>query len=149
MTINKIILVVLVLFSFTTKAQDKDKHEKIKALKIAYLTEQLNLTTKEAENFWPIYNAFEDKKDKIRQQKRSEIFKKLKNIDELTESEASKLLELDISLNKKTHELEEKLIYDVRKVISAKKTFILLQAENGFKRKLLKQYRQKNKSGDK
>ena len=32
---------------------------RVKAYKIAYITDQLNLSAKEAENFWPVYNAHE------------------------------------------------------------------------------------------
>ncbi len=146
MNIKNIIYIAVFLVSITSSAQRKPSHEKIKALKIAYLTEQLNLTPKEAQNFWPIYNSHEEKVDIIRKQKRTDIFEKTKNIDALSEAEATKLLELEASLDEKRHALEKKYINDVRKVISSKKTFILLQSENGFKRKLIKEYRQKQKS---
>lgn len=149
MNIKKILYMAVFLVATSISAQHKPDHGKIKALKIAYLTEQLNLTAKEAQNFWPIYNAYEEKKDHIRQQKRSDLYEKIKNIDQLSESDANKLLELDISLNEQKHALEKKLVQDIRKVISAKKTLILLQSENGFKRKLLRQYHQKNKSNNK
>ena len=35
----------------------KESKEKIRTLKIAYISNQLNLTSNEAEKFWPIYNA--------------------------------------------------------------------------------------------
>ena len=54
--------IVLVLLSFTAFSQGfKGKKDKVKALKVAYITEELNLTTEEAQRFWPIYNAFDDK----------------------------------------------------------------------------------------
>ncbi|WP_299432320.1 hypothetical protein [uncultured Maribacter sp.] len=146
MIIKKTIFVAVLLIATSIFAQRKPDHEKIKALKIAYLTEKLDLTSNEAQKFWPVYNAHEEKVEKIRMQQRSEIYKKLREIDKLSEKELSKLLELEISLNKQKHVLEEKLIQDIRKVVSAKKTFIMLQSESGFKRKLLHQYRKKHKS---
>ncbi|WP_298486655.1 hypothetical protein [uncultured Maribacter sp.] len=149
MVIKKTIFFAVLCIATSICAQRKPDHEKIKALKIAYLTEKLDLTTNEAQKFWPVYNAYEEKVEKIRMQQRSEIHEKLREIGKLSEKELNKLLELEISLNKQKHVLEEKLIQDVRKVISAKKTFIMLQSEYGFKRKLLHQYRKKHKSENK
>ena len=58
---SKILTLIFVLFfSFSLSAQvNKESREKIKTLKIAYITEQLNLTAKEAQDFWPIYNTYD------------------------------------------------------------------------------------------
>ncbi|WP_340154759.1 hypothetical protein [uncultured Winogradskyella sp.] len=64
---NKTIFTVLLTLFVTTSifAQRPDR-EKIKTLKIAHITEQLDLSKSEAEKFWPIYNANEEAKDKLR-----------------------------------------------------------------------------------
>ena len=38
----------------------EDKPEKVKALRIAYFVEQLELTAEESAQFWPVWNAIED-----------------------------------------------------------------------------------------
>ena len=56
MTFKKIIPLLLLLTSFTFYAQSesmKEKKEQIKALKVAFLTTELDLTSKEAQKFWP------------------------------------------------------------------------------------------------
>lgn len=35
------------------------KTEKVQALKIAFITQKLELTTDEAQKFWPVYNRYE------------------------------------------------------------------------------------------
>jgi hypothetical protein len=40
--------------------------ERIQALKIAYLSKQLNLSPDEAERFWPVYNQYVEEIRKIR-----------------------------------------------------------------------------------
>ncbi len=42
-------------------AQDDNdpRGEKIQALKIAFITQKLDLTTDEAQKFWPVYNQYE------------------------------------------------------------------------------------------
>ena len=58
----KILTTLLLLFSLMGFTQDDpSKKEKIKALKTAFITTELDLTSAEAEKFWPIYNAFEEK----------------------------------------------------------------------------------------
>lgn len=60
---KKIVLILTVLlssFSFAF-AQDEDltKQEKIQALYVAYVTQQLQLTPDEAQKFWPLHTQFE------------------------------------------------------------------------------------------
>ncbi len=44
-----------------------DKGEKIEALRIAFITQQLSLTPTEAQKFWPIYNQFNADMKTLRQ----------------------------------------------------------------------------------
>ncbi|MGI8581437.1 MAG: hypothetical protein ACR2KX_04560 [Chitinophagaceae bacterium] len=49
-------------FSFVN-AQNESKEkrsEKIQALKIAFITQKLELTSDEAQKFWPVYNRYEN-----------------------------------------------------------------------------------------
>ena len=48
---------------FRIKAQDpgdETRAEKIQSLKIAFITQKLQLTTDEAEKFWPVYNQYDN-----------------------------------------------------------------------------------------
>jgi hypothetical protein len=117
---KKIILALLILSS-GAYAQS-GKHEKIKALKTAYITEKLALTPKEAEAFWPVYNHFDDKLHDLRKQQRSEIFKKLRGgIENLSDAEANALIDKGLSLESQQLELQKQMITGLRKVISPKK----------------------------
>lgn len=60
----------LALISFSLLAQRKENkpgydREKLSAAKIAFITQKLDITPDQAEQFWPLYNAFEDKRRKI------------------------------------------------------------------------------------
>ena len=149
MNINKNILIVLFLLFTTTLmfGQRRPDKEKIKSLKIAYITERLNLTNSEAQAFWPIYNAHEKQIESFRNQERSQIYGKLKDMESLSENEIETLLRELITLENQKHAANQQFLKDIQKVISAKKTFLLLKTENGFKRRLLQQYRQKQGGG--
>jgi hypothetical protein len=58
------------------KAQDDDDGKqnnggRVEALKIAYLTKKLNLSTEEAQKFWPIYNKYAEEIRKVRLEARA------------------------------------------------------------------------------
>ena len=55
---NKITLIITLLLTMNVVAQSPEKRERIKALKVAFITEKLELTESEAQKFWPIYNTF-------------------------------------------------------------------------------------------
>jgi len=52
-------------------AQDNENQKpeggRLEALKIAYITKQLNLTPEEAQRFWPVYNQYSNEIKKVRQ----------------------------------------------------------------------------------
>ena len=88
---------------------EKESREKIKALKVAYITNQLDLTADEAEKFWPIYNDYEQKKSALLYETRSQMrnaIKKNGEIDALSEKEAKKLISSKLDSDKKLYELQ-------------------------------------------
>lgn len=126
--------------------QKKESREKIKALKIAFLTEQLNLSSKEAQQFWPIYNAYDDQQSSLRYKSRYEMKKTIKasgSIDNISEQESQKLIELKLNTDKKIYELQAEFVNKVKKVLSHKKIIQLQIAEMEFGRNLMKKYRRK------
>lgn len=135
------ILVLLIssgLFAQRPNGQ-KPNHERIKALKTAHITEQLDLTSSEAEKFWPVYNEFDKKLMDLRQKDRINFKGKLRNgdIDTLTDEEANILI--DKILVMKTSELEyrKELVVNLKEVLPPKKIIKLYKAEESFKRMLL------------
>lgn len=146
---TKFILPIILLFISTVSfSQDfKEKREKVKALKVAYITEQLELTTEEAQKFWPLYNAFDDKQSELRHEKMRSILDRFKpgSVDKLSEKEASALLVQMESLEENLFNLRKKFIKDLQGVISAKKIIKLKKAEEDFNRELLKQMREKRR----
>jgi hypothetical protein len=148
--IKNIITTLFVLISFSFFAQGKhfeEKKEKIKSLKIAFLTTKLNLNSDEAAKFWPIYNAFEDNQFELRRQKiKSFIKKEDTNLDKLTDKEASALLAKMESNEDEMYQLQKKLITNLKGVISPVKIIKLKKAEEDFNKKLLQQFRDKKRN---
>jgi len=148
----KLITLAIVLISMASFAQDgslrqrfKEKKEQIKALKIAYITNELNLTPDEATKFWPLFNAFEDKQQEIRKQKLKAFLEQKddNSLDKLSEKEATTVLNQMESAEDELYQLKKKFIANLKNVLPATKILKLKKAEEEFSKKLLQQYRDK------
>jgi hypothetical protein len=148
MNIRKLYPLLFLLISFTFYAQGektKEKREQIKAMKVAFLTTELNLTPNEAEKFWPIYNTFDDKQFELRHQKMKGFFRKMNDeeLDKLSEKDATALLNQIQSNEEELFQLRKKFMSNLKDVLPAVKIIKLKKAEEDFNRKLLQQYRDK------
>lgn len=141
----KLYVVILVLAtSFTFAQGNQEKREKIKALKVAFLTEKLALSSEEAQKFWPIYNAFEEKQFEIRYKKLKGLGNQLKDNSEekISDKEALQLIAQFESYEDELHGLKKKFSKDLLVVLSPKKVILLKKYEDEFNRKLLRQMRE-------
>ncbi|MFV5695879.1 sensor of ECF-type sigma factor [Flavobacterium sp. LB3P122] len=148
MNIKKILPILLLLFSFNFYAQGekmKEKKEQIKVLKVAFLTTELDLTTSEAEKFWPLYNTFDDKQFELRHQKMKTLMKRINDggLDKMSEKEASTFLTQMESNEEELFLLRKKFTANLKTIIPAIKIIKLRKSEEDFNRKLLHQYRDK------
>ncbi len=120
-------------------------HEEIKrieAMKIGYLTKNLNLTTEQAEKFWPLYNAYQNEEKTIRRQ----IHQLMRNKPhEKSDAEMKEALEKGLSLKQKKLDLEKKYLDKFLGVISAKQVGALYRAEREFKHQMFRELRDRGK----
>ena len=140
------VLAVFLLVSAISFAQNQRGRERIKSLKVAFITERLNLSTEEAQVFWPLYNEHEANIEAIKRRERREIRSQLQDFEYLSEAEADKLLGKMIDLETEKHRLNAAYIKRMSDVISPKKTFMLIRAEEDFKKRLLKEIQQRRKN---
>lgn len=146
---KKFILLVLLLITSFSYSQNGRKLERIKALRIAYISNKLDLTTEEAQKFWPVFNTFDTKQFDLRLKKKQLMFKlKPENSSSISDKEMSNLLneseDLDneIQLNRRT------FIKNLQGIISAQKILILKQLEDDFKNEILKQIKNRRQNRD-
>lgn len=143
-----LIVMVLIVANFSFAQGFKEKKEKIKALKVAYITEKLDFTTDEAQKFWPIYNTFDEKQFEIRHNKMKAIIKKIEEggIENISEKEAQNLISQMENSEDELHSLKKKYMQDLQKVIPAKKIILLKKTEEEFNRKLLREFKERKKN---
>lgn len=140
-----LIIIFVLLSSFGSVAQHSEKRERIKALKVAFITERLDLTESEAQKFWPIYNAFDLEED---MQRRLMHEKRKKITSDITEAEAKIILNDMVAFENERQKLKADYIESLIKVLPAKKIIQLKIAEDEFNRKMFEQYK-KRKEGSK
>ena len=124
-------------------AQQESKHEKLEAMKIAFITEKLSLTTKEAQSFWPVYNEYSQKIEKLRKTKRSDLGELKINIENSSDKEIEALLSDVFDAKTKEIELQKEYYSKYTKVLPIKKVALLYQSEHQFKKELLKRIKDK------
>lgn len=136
----------MLLISFSFYAQGPKK-EKVKALKVAYLTNNLSLTPTEAEKFWPIYNAYDEKQFELRHEKMKMIKDKLdkESVDNLTDKQASAMISQIESVEDDLYQNRKKFMTSLKTVLSPVKILKLKKAEDDFNKTLLRQYKNKGK----
>ena len=148
MKIKNLIPILLLFVSFSFYAQGekmKEKREQIKAMKVAFLTTELDLTSKEAERFWPLYNTFDDQQFELRHQKMKSFMRRMNDetLDKMTEKEANTFLTQMENTEEELFLLRKKFNASLKGVLPSIKIIKLRKSEEGFNRKLLHQYRNK------
>ena len=138
---HTVITFCLLIFVCCGFAQDKDKRERIKALKIAFITEKLELTTAEAQKFWPIYNAHELEREMLRKNMKE---KKINlTVENLTESEAKIVLSDMVAFEEERTKQKTDFVKRLMSVLPAKKIILLKIADDEFKKRMLEEFKRR------
>ncbi len=137
------IILLCILITPVVIAQ-KGPKEKIKTLKIAYITEQLDLSSKEAEKFWPIYNTHQQALESLKKQHRQTMrqLKKNTNATMMNTQEAQDFIDTHLSIEQEKLAIRKKQLLELKNILPPKKVVLLILAEGSFKKKLLRQLRQ-------
>lgn len=125
------------------------KAEKVEQLKIAYFTKELNLTTSEAEKFWPVYNEMEKKIKTLRKERRKTIKELEAGGDTLSVEIVKK--NTNIVFDNEISEITIKKEYysKIGTAIGYKKATKVYKVERDFKRELLNRLKGENGQGTK
>ena len=146
---KKIAILVLLSSLFATAgiAQKNRSDDRIKAMRVGFITEMLDLTPEEAQQFWPVYNEYESEKRNLRKSHR-EIMRSGKNIEELSDSEVESMINAYLAYEENQLALNKQLVTDLRNVIPAKKIAKLIKAEKAFKEKIVDLLGQRGRGGN-
>ncbi len=141
-----VITIVILFFTNISFCQNTDKKEKLKVQKIAFFTEKIGLTPKEAQIFWPVYNEYWDLKNNIINDRKKNMTYFSNHYNELSEKEiiefSDKYInsELEIAKLLSSYHIKFKKILPINKVMKIYKadyefkTYLLNQIKNSYKK---------------
>ena len=124
-------------------SQDRNK-QRIKAYKTAYITQELEHDSKEAEKFWPIYNDYEKKVFHLRLEKMRNERKRIQELggpEALIDEDANNTLFLMISWEKEVVDTREEMYKELSKILPPVKLLKLYHTELNFNKRLLREFR--------
>ena len=120
------------------KEQIKDR---IKAKRIAFITDKLNLSSQEAQVFWPLYNGFKEQERALKKDARPN-----KKIAEMTDQEVEQLLEDRLDKEEELIATKREFLTEAKQVLPIKKLARLPHVERKFKEMMLQHSRERRKN---
>lgn len=150
---NMLLIMVMILSSITVLAQNKpenvqpekkgnDRHDKIEAQKIAFITQQIELTVDEAKAFWPVYYEYEAKRKELRKNYYSREDLKKDDFAKMSEKEASQILDKQLTEAQKAMDLRKEYVAKYRAILPAVKVLQLQHAEREFQKLIIDKLRE-------
>lgn len=142
----------MLLFSVTAMGQkERGRFEeamaKMKAERVSFLTDKLQLTVEEAEKFWPVYNEYLSKREEMMFGKRERM---TRNFDpsQLSDEEMNKMLDDILDQEIKLAQLKKDYFIKLKEVLPVRKVLKLQRVEQEFMNHMLNQIRDSRSSGD-
>jgi Spy/CpxP family protein refolding chaperone len=138
-----ILLLLGLLFAVAPlQAQDQDDDwaihpeidERIRALQVGLLTQEMELTAAQAEKFFPLYQTYQNEKMELKKGIKA-LHKQV--MRETDEAKADELMQKTFLLKEKELELEKRYYQQFKKVIAVKQIAKMHRAERKLKRLLL------------
>jgi hypothetical protein len=119
------------------KELDPKVQERIKAARVAFITERLALTPEEAEKFWPVYRELSEKRLTLREQ-----FEQKKNNPDpkkTVEQNEKDLMDYGFQLRQKELDLDREYAPKILNAIPSQKMMMLRKAEDDFRLMIMNQ----------
>lgn len=143
-----LIIAFLLMFPIIAPAQKYgERNAEIESYKIAYLTQKLDLSSEEAKIFWPIYNDWQKEQTALRKERVQKMisFRKLTEIEALSDTEVQNLIVNDFSIKQRELNLEKKYYYRLKSNLPIKTIGKFYRAQEAFKKEILVKYRFNNR----
>jgi len=138
-----------ILFAQRMSGPYHGKSEVIKAEKIKFLNNKLNLTTEESEKFWPIYDDFQNRRERIFNERKNNISFVSDNADNMNNDEINKYAILILESYKQESDLMNEYFKKFKEVIPISKAVKIFNAEHEFKKYLMRYVRDNESFGRK
>ena len=147
-----LLLVGMFLFlSIPMRAQDpveeESTKEEIMERKLEYLKKNLQLKKEVEKEFEDVYINYSKRKRDIRKRYKKEVIQKIRKgkLDELSEEEKEKIVDVKVDIDRQRCKLNEELTSKLRKLLPPGKVINFFKFERDFNRKLMKRLREERR----
>lgn len=137
-----LIFTLIICGAFVSQAQHHDRHEKIKQLKVAYLSEKLELSVTDGQQFWPVYNAYEKDRKELERSHRHAV-DVLEHAENVTEASIYAVLREQEQLARQLEARTEAYVKDVINVLGVQRTAVLLSSEDEFRKRVVREWKER------
>ena len=127
------------------KQKSERRDSRMEAKKIGYITEELDLSTEEAQKFWPVYNEFQEKMKSLKEETRE----KGRSEKDFSDAEAETFLNTIFEKEQKKLDLQKMYFKKMETAISKAKIAKLYTIENKFRDKVYRSIKKKMKERQK
>lgn len=145
------ILACFILFTVQSNAQPGEgfkNREEIRKKKYAFIMKELQLTEKEKSEFIPLYKEYDGKREYLHEKRRKMMEDFKRNNLNMSNEDINRFIDSFIETDIKLAELNKTYTAKFKTVIPPMKIILLHQAENEFKKNLLKHIH-RNRQGPK
>jgi hypothetical protein len=132
-----LISVVTIVFASIGLSGQTPALDKLNAYKVGFFTKRLNLTSQEAEKFWPVYNEYQKQKNLIQVEKGSLIRNFNQNENTLSDNQISEIGDKLVAAIVQESALQVTFHKKLKEVLPPAKVIRFYQAENQYKAQLL------------
>jgi len=126
--------------SFAQRGTRKIDREKLEAARVAFISTRLDLSTEQAQVFWPIFNEFDDQ----RRETLRELSRLSHDTESLSEEDAKNRVERRFNLQALLIEQEKEFVQKAADVLSYKQILLLNDINRDFTRSLYQRQRRGN-----
>lgn len=133
-----VITSMLLLFALAPiLAQDgeipREFRQRLEAMKVAFITDKIALTPEQAQEFWPVYNAYQEEQQTVRQKYRA-----AKTINQMSDAELKTHLMNGLEAEEELLLLKKSFFEKAQKSISIRQIALLREAEKEFNKEVLR-----------
>jgi hypothetical protein len=131
------ILILLLTCNVSRLASQNPNLEKLNSYKIGFFTKKLNLSSAEAEKFWPVYNEYQKQKNQIQLEKVNLIRNFNLNENNLNDNQMAEIGDKLVAAIVQESALAVTFHKKLKEVLPPAKVIRFYQAENQYKVQLL------------
>jgi len=130
---------LLVLGVITTLSAQQMRQERVKAFRAAVFVEELQLTEKEAADFFPIYSVFDQEQEELKK----ELRKARRDIELVSDADVKTHIEKIFQIEEQGIELKRQYFNRFMEVLPIRKVLRIPKAEQEFRKLLLEKVKEK------